>query len=216
MTSTELRRLADFGEGPSLEFKLRVPKPNKLAREVIAFANTDGGKLLVGVDDDGTVKGVKDVEEERFAIEDALSRLVAPRVPYRMEQIPINRKREALVLHIPASPHKPHFLQDGTANGRGTAFVRVDDQALEASREMVRIMRAQASERPVQFEYGAKEQALMEYLDRYERITVKQLARLVNVSVKRASQTLVLLTKARLLQIHPSDGEDFFTLAFDG
>ena len=57
MTSNDVKRLAAMGEGRTLEFKNRVPRPERIAREVIALANTDGGTVLVGVDDDGTVLG---------------------------------------------------------------------------------------------------------------------------------------------------------------
>ena len=55
MTLQELNQLASLGEGPSLEFKRKVPRPERIAKEVIAFANTRGGRLLLGVDDDGTI-----------------------------------------------------------------------------------------------------------------------------------------------------------------
>ena len=46
MTSNDVKRLAAMGEGRTLEFKNRVPRPERIAREVIALANTDGGSGL--------------------------------------------------------------------------------------------------------------------------------------------------------------------------
>ena len=68
MNLEELNRVVQLGEGLTLEFKTRVPKPERIAKEVIAFANTIGGRLLLGVDDDGTVKGVRDSDEEEYAL----------------------------------------------------------------------------------------------------------------------------------------------------
>ena len=216
MTLFELKRLVGIGEGLHLEFKRKVPQPEKITREMIALANTRGGKLLIGVDDDGTIVGVKDVEEERFALETALASFCHPPLAFSLDLIPITPKREVIVVNVPSSKSKPHFLLNGTpAQPTRTAFVRVKDQAIEASREVIRLMRAEGSTQDTKFEFGPKEHTLMTYLDRHERITVSQFANLANIPPKRASQTLVLLTKAGLLRIHPDEKEDYFTLAYD-
>ena len=67
MTLEEIKRLVARGEGRHLEFKRRVPEPERVAKEVVAFANSGGGRLLLGVDDDGTIVGVRDSEEEEFS-----------------------------------------------------------------------------------------------------------------------------------------------------
>ena len=123
MTSDDVRRLATLGEGRTLEFKNRVPRPERIAREVIALANTDGGKVLVGVDDDGTVLGVKDAQEEFYALQTALDDRILPPVDLRFEPVRISRTREVLVVHVPASVDRPHVLRpdrrpDGTQIGR--------------------------------------------------------------------------------------------------
>ena len=55
----QLRRLVSQGEGQHLEFKRKASFPEKIVRELIAFANTEGGTLLIGVDDDKSIPGVK-------------------------------------------------------------------------------------------------------------------------------------------------------------
>lgn len=64
----ELKKLASEGEGIQLEFKLKATYPEKIVRELIAFANTEGGTLLIGVDDDGSIPGVKYPEEEAHVV----------------------------------------------------------------------------------------------------------------------------------------------------
>ena len=78
------------------------------------------------------------------------------------------------------------------------------------------MMKHERDPRDVRFEFGDKERVLMRYLDRYEQITVEGFARLVDIPKRRASQTLVLLTKANLLRLHPDEKADYFTLAYDG
>lgn len=213
----DLKRYVSFGEGTFIEFKRRVPQPERIAKEVIALANGRGGKLFLGVDDDGSILGVRDAEEERFALRQALDAHCDPPVPFEVLAVPISRKREVLVVDVPASREKPHYLIT-SVNGSGkrrTAYVRVDDQSIEASREAVRLMKHERDPQDVQFEFGEKERTLMRYLDRYERITVEGFARLVGVPRRSASQTLVLLAKANLLRLHPDEKADYFTLAYD-
>ena len=53
MTFTELKQLVRRGEGQYLEFKKKADHPDKIVREMVAFANSGGGELLLGVDDHG-------------------------------------------------------------------------------------------------------------------------------------------------------------------
>ena len=209
----EITRLAALGEGPNLEFKTRSPKPERLAKELIAFANTSGGRMLLGVEDDGSVVGLKDVVEEQFALQEALKAHCDPPLRIIVEDVPISKKRSVLVVEVPESTSKPHFLVIENGQVTRTAYVRVEDKSVEASRESVRLMRSEKSTRNVLFEFGDIEQVLMRYLDNYGRITVAQFARLANISPKRASHKLVLLTKANVLQLHTDVKADYFTLA---
>ena len=76
MELKELYRLVRKGEGETLEFKRKAAHPEKIVREVVAFANTKGGDLLIGVDDNGTIPGVKYAEEEIFVLNKAIFTLL--------------------------------------------------------------------------------------------------------------------------------------------
>ena len=219
MDAQDLRRLVALGEGPHLEFKYRVPRPDRIAKEVIALANSGGGRLLLGVGDDGTLVGLKDAEEELFAFRGALDAHCEPPVQLRIEGVRVSRRREVLVIDVPQSAEKPHFLVEGSEkNGerKKTAYVRVGHESVEASKEAVRLMRSERRPRDVRFTFGEQEQQLMKYLERYERITVREYARLAAVPFSKASRTLVLLAEARILRLHSAVGEDYFTVAYDG
>lgn len=213
MTLRELTQLAAPGEGSYLEFKRKVPRPERIVKEIVALANTHGGRLLLGVDDDGSLVGVRDAEEEEFALHYALHHLCDPPVTIHTERVPISKKRDVIVVSVPESTTKPHFVR-GEDNGGRTAYVRVEDMSVEASREAVRLMQAAGQPTDVQFTFGEKEQLLMRYLDTYGRITVDQFATLAGIPRRRASQTLVLMAKANVLQFHTDAGDDYFTVAY--
>jgi predicted HTH transcriptional regulator len=78
MTLQEVKELAHKGEGLKIEFKKKANFPDKILREVIAFANTQGGDVLIGVDDDGTVSGLRFIEEEIFVMQKAICEGIFP------------------------------------------------------------------------------------------------------------------------------------------
>ena len=216
MTHDDLKRLVLLGEGARLEFKNRVPRPERIAREVIAFANTDGGTVLIGVDDDGTILGLRDAEEELFALSTALTARVSPPVEVEISAVRVSRRRDVLVVRVPASDERPHVLvpESGAVGeaARQHAYVRVGDQSVEASRESVRVMRTRGE--AVAFTFGEPERRLLEYLDRHERITVAEYARMSEMPPWRASKTLVALVRAGVVRLHPRPGgDDHFTAA---
>lgn len=219
MTLPDLARLAAAGEGLTIEFKKRVPRPEKLAREVLAFANTQGGRLLIGVDDDGTLAGLKDAIEEEYALREAIARHCDPPVPFGTERVMLASRREVLVVRVPASTARPHVLVGVERSAEGEAppaFVRVGASSVEASKEAVKLMRRRAQDAAgVRFEFGDKESLLMRYLDAYGRVTVAAFATLAGIPERQASHTLVLLTRAGLLRHHLGHPDDHFTRAYD-
>ena len=204
-----------LGEGANIEFKRKVPRPSRMAKEIIAFANTHGGHLLLGVGDDGAIVGVRDAGEEEYALQQVLQEYIQPAVRVHVNRVEISRRRDVIVVEVPASGEKPHFLVvHGNGHSVQTAYIRVEDMSVEASREHVRLMRAERSPRDVRFEFGEKEHLLLRYLEQYGQITVPQFATLADIPKRRASQTLVLLTRARVLTLHAHPRQDYFTLCY--
>ena len=76
MNYKDVNALIEEGEGFSLEFKRRISSPEKIARTIIAFANTKGGIILFGVDDDGSIVGVESEKSEIELIETLPSILI--------------------------------------------------------------------------------------------------------------------------------------------
>jgi predicted HTH transcriptional regulator len=56
--NTYIKNLIKQGEHQQLDFKFEITDSKKIARSLVAFANTDGGKLLIGVKDNGAIAGV--------------------------------------------------------------------------------------------------------------------------------------------------------------
>jgi predicted HTH transcriptional regulator len=217
MNRRHLLELIEEGENLQCEFKRHFTTPEKIAREMIAFANTKGGYVIFGVDDDKTVVGVDSEKSESEMIKDAAENYCEPSLSYSIDFIELYGK-ELVVVSIPESENKPHRLQDYQSEldiNKAVVVVRINDKSVQASKEMVRILRANSADLSLKkYTIGQTEKMVFEYLDKFERISVKELSNLVNISERRASRTLVKMVRANLLLIHTKDnGEEFFTTA---
>jgi len=209
----ELRRLIAQGEGATLEFKRKATFPEKIVREMIAFANTRGGILLLGVNDDGAMTGLKFPADESHVIHDALKKC-KPALAYSETFISIGSSRTIIRYDIPESIKKPHTLK--VDKDTIESYVRLDDKSLKASREMTEIVRRAQKKKDIRFHYGEHEQALMKYLDKHPNITLSAFMALSGLKRFYASKKLVLLVLADVLRITPHEKGDLFSLAFRG
>jgi len=207
--------LIEEGENLQTEFKLRFSSSEKIAKEIMAFANTSGGVIIFGVDNNKQVAGVQSEKEEAELFKNAAEEFCEPRVEYELDYMVVDGK-ELVIATIPESKHKPHRMQDYTEFDISTAsvYVRVNDKSIQASKEMIRLMRAEHRESELhKYSIGNSEKAVFSYLERVETITVKELSDAANISGRRASRTLVTMVRAGVLLIHTKEsGEDYFTL----
>jgi predicted HTH transcriptional regulator len=217
MNFRDVELLIEEGEGFNVEFKRRISSPEKIARTLISFSNTKGGTILFGVDDDGSIVGVESEKSEIELIEIAGKDFCDPQIHPRIDIVPFGA-RDVIVCHVSESKTKPHFfsgMQD-RVNGESTrVYIRVNDKTMMASREVVKILQNEnPSAPPLNVSIGEKEQRLFSYLEQHERITLREFGRLVNISDRRASRSLVQLVRAGVIRIHTHEKEEFFTLAY--
>ena len=204
----ELRKMVAHGEGQHLEFKRKASYPDKIVRELIAFANTGGGTLLIGVDDDKTIPGVKFPDEESLVIHAELRNHCRPGLAFHEAVIPISEKRFVLQWHIPKSEKRPHYYVD---QGERVSFVRQSDQSIKASREMSEIMRRSKSLKGTRFTYGDAEQKIIHFLASEPSISLLQFSKLTGLNRYLASRKLVRMVLANVLKITPTEKGDLFS-----
>ncbi len=217
MDQKTLQYLVRQGEGTHLEFKQKTNHPEKIIREIVAFANTGGGLLLIGVADDQSIPGLKYADEDIYLLERAIRKHCFPAIPYSIERITLYNEREVLLIRVPKSPDRPHYVvPDLNQPDDKKAYVRVADRSVQASREMREIMKGERSDRGVRFTYGDKERVLMQHLGQHQTITVDVFAHMANIPRKIASRTLVLLVLANVLDVHPNEVVDHYTTRYDG
>jgi predicted HTH transcriptional regulator len=209
MTIREVQTSIRGGESQHIEFKKKVAHPEKIVREIVAFANSKGGELYIGVDDDGNISGLKFADEEKFALERAICRYCRPRILFTSEIIKITEKKSLIRYKISESDTKPHYVIE---NNKGKAYVRVNDRSVQASKEIREILRRSRSDKNVKFHFGDKEKLLMQYLQENDAITIKKFSLIAGISHYMASRTLILLVLANVLKVVPREIEDWYLL----
>jgi predicted HTH transcriptional regulator len=213
MTLQEVKYLASQGEGLKIEFKKKAAFPEKIVKEFIALANTAGGVVMIGVDDDGTVSGQKFIEEEIYVMEKAIQELIFPKLDYELFRIDLNAKKGVAVFKLEKSSNRPHFLK---VDKKRHSFIRVEDRSVQASIEVWEILKRSKNPKDTVFTYGRKEEVLLKYLAESEKVTLKEYSKLAKIPKFLASKTLVRLVLANVLRIHPQESEDYFTLREQG
>jgi predicted HTH transcriptional regulator len=206
-----LQELVKRGEGQNIEFKRKAAFPDKIVREMVAFANSEGGRVFVGVDDDGSIPGLKFAEEEKYSIDRAISSHSYPSLNYKTEIVAVSRKRAVLIYTIFENRRKPIYFLQNTLQ-RGKAYLRVRDKSIQASREMKEILKGQNRKKGRVLHYGDKEKILMEYLGDNHFITVEEFSNIAGIPRRVASRTLVLLVLTNVLDVQAGEKEDQFLL----
>jgi predicted HTH transcriptional regulator len=210
----ELNELIEGGENQNVEFKRKFTEPEKIAKEMLAFANTHGGRILFGIDDDKSVVGVESEKGEIEYIDLAARFFCEPEINYTVDIMHIYRK-DVIIVNIPESFQKPHrLIENGKSDDDETkVYIRVKDRSVQASKETIKVLKKLRQDAPPQIiNLGDKEKALIDYLQTHDRVTLKEFREFLNLSNRRASRILVNLVRADIIRLHNHEKEDFYTL----
>ena len=183
-----IKKLIAEGEHQQQDFKFEITDYQKIAKSLVAFANTDGGRLLIGVKDNGVIAGVRS-EEEYFMIEGAAKLYCKPEVRFETKEWNVDGKR-VLEINIPRGDHRnPHYAKD--KEGKWKVYIRKADQNLLANSVLLKVWKRQASERGTFIRYTDAERTLLSYLEANKSITLSKFKRIAQIRVFQAENILV-------------------------
>lgn len=156
-----LQRLIAEGEHEHQDFKFLISDARKIARSISAFANNSGGRLLIGVKDNGVIAGVRN-EEDIYVIEQAAQLYCRPAQTPDFSAYKDEEGAVVIIAEIPAAERRP--VQASEPDGTWRAYYRVADENIVASPLMVKAWRRKASERPALFSLTDSEKRLIDML----------------------------------------------------
>jgi predicted HTH transcriptional regulator len=192
-----VKQLILQGEGMHLDFKFEISDAAKIARSLVAFANTDGGTLLVGVKDNGKIAGIHS-EEEYYMIENAAKRYCKPEVAFTTKEWTVEGKK-ILEVNLLKSKHLPHKAPD--KNGRYKAYIRRDDENLLANGVQMKIWKKQKRKQNIRFTYGEKEKLLLELLKKQPGVSLSCFVKKSGLSHYQAENMLANFVLLGLAQM---------------
>ncbi len=198
-----LKDLIAQREGLHLDFKFEISDYGKIARSLVAFANTDGGKLLIGVKDNGNIAGIRS-DEELYMIQGAAKLYCRPQVEYFFTSWQVGKK-SVLEITIPKSNRRPHFAKN--EHGKWRAYVRVKDNNFIANSVLIRVWRnlENPNREPVSIHFKRKEEFLLKFLSTHEYITFGKLKQITGLTSRTIEDMLVDLITIHVVNINFDD-----------
>jgi predicted HTH transcriptional regulator len=196
-----LKQLIADGENLHLDFKYCVSDSRKIARTLSAFANSDGGRILIGVRDNGSIAGIKS-DEEMYMVDTAAHFFCRPVITYTIKQHTTGGKT-ILAVDVLKGTERPYQVKN--ENGRWLAYFRNNDQNLLANRVLLQVWRKEEKGRGVMVKFGKAENSLMDYLKGNGSVTLSKFRKIARISSYKAEAILANLIIFRVLILKASE-----------
>jgi predicted HTH transcriptional regulator len=196
-----LRKLIAEGENQHLDFKYCVSDSRKIARTLSAFANSDGGRLLIGVRDNGSIAGIKS-DEEIYMVDTAAHLFCRPEITFIANQHTTGGKTVLEVVVIKGDK-RPYKAKD--ENGKWLPYFRHHDQNLVANKVLLQVWRKEEKKMGVLVKFGKSENSLMDHLTKNGSITLSKFRKIARISSYRAESILANLILFKVLKMKASE-----------
>ena len=212
-----IQRLISEGEHQQQDFKYKEEDAVKLAKSVSAFANTDGGRLLIGVRDDGHMSGVRD-EEEIYMMHQAAYRYCRPQASIKFDTYHVmpqettgggRKMRTIVVATVPPSDRRPVCAIGN--DGRQRAYIRIADENIVASPVHLAIWREAQNPQGAMMTYTDTVRKLMDSLQG-QRLTLNQVVRRSAIPRHKVVTLLARLIRFHIAQWEYDDQQFLFSL----
>ena len=198
-----LQRLIKEGEHQQQDFKYRVSDALKLAKSVSAFANTDGGRLLIGVRDDGYMSGVRS-EEEIYMMHQAAYRYCRPEASIKFDTYHVEG-RTIVVATVPPSGKRPICVVDKEDKPR--AYIRIADENIVASPVHLAIWREAQNPQGAMMTYTETVSKLLAAMEG-QRLTLNQIVKRSGIARHKVIALLARLIRFNIVR-WDYDGQQF-------
>lgn len=176
------------GEHQQLDFKFVINDASKIAKTFSAFANTDGGRLLIGVKDNGVIAGIRS-EEEYYMIESASQMYTSPIVSFTAVSHNVDGK-QVLEVYIPPGKDRPYKAK---TDNKWIAYIRKGDNNLLANGIILKYWNKIKNREGQKIRYREDEQQMLTFLQQRPINSISQYARMHKINYQKASNILATM-----------------------
>jgi len=195
------------GEHEQLDFKRTVKSPEKIARNLVAFANKKGGIILIGISDYGEILGI-DPEQEKYILSIAANQYCKPRIPLKFH---VYRSHGLRVLGVEVKADAAIEYRTVDKSGKMRYWVRQGDECVSDEKRLAEISELESNDEPIVI-FSNNSEGLIQFLKKFHSITVPQFMKLSELPFDRAKKSLDRLFHAGVLERHGPKGKRSYTL----
>lgn len=193
-----ISRLIEEGEHEHQDFKYAISDARKIARSISAFANNDGGRLLIGVKDNGNIVGIPN-EEDIYMIQHAAEAFCVPPQEVEMTAYKTEHGKVVLKASIVKSQTRPVYVKE--EGGKLTAYLRVKDENIAVPPLMIKAWEMQQKESGQLFTFSSAEKALLAFLEENPLSSVEDYIYSAHISIATAENIVARLLAAGVIEM---------------
>lgn len=207
-----IHSLIEEGEHEQQDFKFAISDARKIARSISAFSNNSGGRLLIGVKDNGVVAGIRN-EEDVYMIEAAAEMYCRPKVDVRMTAFKVDPGTVVLRVEIPKALHPPVSVVE--ENNELRAYYRVKDENIVAHPVMLSAWKHYATDTGAFVAVDDNHRLLLEIIERDGYATLEEFVKRSHLSTETATDYIGRLVASSVVDLEYRAGRLVITATHD-
>ncbi len=148
-------------ESETVELKQELTK--NIKKEIVAFANSKGGTIYIGITDTGEILGLKDIKSDIESLSGMIREgIIGNLITYTNIEIKEINKKDVIELHITSAPEKPYYLADKGLKSSGV-YIRHGSSTIQATDEIIRKMLIESSKKSFEEEISNVQELTFDY-----------------------------------------------------
>lgn len=216
MKITKIKSLVKKGESERLEFKLKTTHPMRILNELVAFGNTKGGILIIGInDDDLSLTGVKNSDEDIFLMQKLIKDHIYPELKYDLTKTPINKKRDLIIIDVLKGEQRPYYVNENPSDRQGIAYVRFKDQSIKAGKILRMKMNSKFEHKPNSISIAGDIEKIFSLLKTRERVHFEDVKSTIGKNKRITERLLLKMIKMDLIGFDLDRQDEFYLIEPD-
>lgn len=182
----------------------------RILNELVAFANTRGGQLIIGVNDDLNISGVKHSDEDVFLLRKLISEHIYPDLPYKLETIPLNKKKDLIIIDVAEGEKKPFYVNENQGSRKGIAYIRLRDESIKAGKILRMLMNSKYEAKPNAIKIEGDVARTFKLMHEKERVSFEEIKIALGKPKRSVELLLVKLLRLNLIGFDLERQDEFY------